>query len=331
MNKGMNNKGSTVDKPDISVIIISWNAKHYLLDCLKSLNSSGRGKSIEIIVVDNASTDGSPEAVEKDFPGVKLVRNKTNRGFATANNIGIEESNGRYVCLINSDIKVMGNCLERLRDYMDSKSSIGILGPKILNPDMTLQCSCRSFPSLWNNFCTATGISRIFAQTRLFSGEQMFFFKHDVVSRVNVLVGCFLMVKREALNQVGPLDNRFFIYAEDIDWCRRFWNAGWEVVFFPEAQAIHYRGRSSSNAPTKFTIEQDRAVLQYWKKYHQIPSQVAILFIMVLKHVLRIGAGTLFLLIQPSKKTNTLSYINNHFARLFSLFSPQKTRKSTTH
>jgi len=330
MNKGMNNTGSTVDKPDISVIIVSWNAKHYLVECLGSLSSSGPGESIEVIVVDNASTDGSPEAVEKDFPEVKIIKNETNRGFAAANNIGIEQSRGRYVCLINSDIKVLGNCLERLCDYMDSNSSIGMVGPKILNPDMTLQCSCRSFPGLWNNFCTATGLSRIFRDARLFSGEHMLFFKHDVVRRVNVLVGCFLVVRREALNQVGLLDGRFFIYSEDIDWCRRFWNAGWEVAFFPGSQAIHYRGGSSSNAPVKFAIEQDRAVLQYWKKYHQIPSQVAILFIMALKHVLRIGAGVLFLLIRSSKKTNTLHNIKNHVACLLSLFLPQKIYQSTT-
>ena len=327
MNKGMHNIKLTTDKPDISVIIVSWNAKHYLLDCLKSLNSSGPEKSIEIIVVDNASTDGSPEAVERDFPGAQLVRNRTNRGFAAANNIGIEQSNGRYVCLINSDIKVLGNCLERLCDYMDSKSSIGMLGPRILNPDMTFQSSCRRFPSLWNNLCTAIGLSRIFKQTRFFGGEQMLYFKHDVLSRVDVLAGCFLMVRREALNQVGLLDERFFIYSEDVDWSRRFWNAGWEVVFFPDAQAIHYRGGSSSNAPTKFAIEQDRAMLQYWEKYHQISGKVAILVIMALKHVLRIGAGVLFLLIQPSKKTNTLYYIKNHFARLLSLFLPQKLRE----
>jgi hypothetical protein len=314
------------EKLDISVIIVSWNAKHYLLDCLKNLNGSGAGKSIEVIVVDNASTDGSPEAVEKDFPGVKLVRNGTNRGFATANNIGIEQSNGRYVCLINSDIKVLGNCLERLCDYMDSHPAIGMVGPKILNPDMTSQCSCRRFPSLWNNFCAATGLNRLFQQTSFFSGEHMFFFKHDVVNRVNVLVGCFLMVRREALTQVGLLDERFFIYAEDIDWCRRFWNAGWGVVFFPGAQAFHYMGGSSSNAPTKFAIEQDRAKMQYWRKYHRIPDQFAILVIIAMHHMLRVLGRILLLLLRPSKIRETLCNIKKDATCLFSLLTLLKIR-----
>jgi GT2 family glycosyltransferase len=320
----MENGGSMRDKPDISVIIVSWNAKHFLLDCLKSMNDGGSTKSLEIVVVDNASTDGSPEEVEKNFPEVKLIRNETNRGFAAANNIGIKESNGRYVCLINSDIEVLGNCLDLLCDYMNGHASVGMLGPKILNPDMTLQSSCRSFPSLWNNFCIATGLSRIFRGTRVFSGEHMLFFKHDVERRVNVLVGCFLMVRREALNQVGPLDERFFMYAEDIDWCKRFWKAGWEVAFFPNAQAIHYRGGSSSNAPIKFALEQDRAILQYWKKYYQIPGQIAILTIIALNHMLRVGSGALFLIIKPSKKTTILPNIIKHCTCLLSLFSSQK-------
>lgn len=312
------------DKLDISVIIVNWNAKHYLLDCLKSLSNGGTTKSLEIIVVDNASTDGSPEEVKKIYPEVKLIRNETNRGFAAANNIGIEESKGRYVCLINSDIKVLGNCLDLLCDYMDEHRPIGVLGPKILNPDMTLQSSCRSFPSLWNNFCIATGLSRIFGGSRLFSGEHMLFFKHDVVRRINVLVGCFLMVRREALNQVGLLDERFYIYVEDIDWCRRFWKAGWEVAFFPNARTIHYRGVSSSNEPIKFAVEQDHAILQYWKKYYRLPTQIAILVIIALNHILRVGGGALFLIIKPSKESMILRNITKHYTCLLSLFSHQK-------
>jgi GT2 family glycosyltransferase len=328
MTTRMNNTMSTVNKPDISVIIVSWNAKHYLLDCLRSLNSSAPGKNIQIIVVDNASTDGSPEAVEEDFPAVHLVRNETNRGFAAANNIGIERSTGKYVCLINSDVVVLENCLEQLCDYMDTNPAIGMLGPRILNPDMTLQSSCRRFPTLWNNFCTATGISRLFGQTSFLSGEHMLFFKHDVVRRVNVLVGCFLMVRREALNQVGLLDERFFIYAEDIDWSKRFWDAGWEVVFFPNAQAIHYRGGSSSNAPARFAIEQNKAMLQYWNKYHRPASQFAILFIIALSHILRIGAGIFFFLIRSPKNAGTFFIIKKHFDCLLSLFSLQRIRPS---
>lgn len=325
----MHNKMLKGAAPDVSVIIVSWNARKFLLDCLKSLrNGNGIEKSIEIIVVDNASTDGSPEAVRKIYPCVKLICNEANRGFAAANNIGIEQSSGRYICLINSDIEVLGNCLEKLCDYMDSHPATGMLGPKILNADMTLQSSCRRFPSLWNNFCVAAGLNKIFRDTELFSGEHMFFFKHDKVSRVNVLVGCFLIVRREALEQVGNLDNRFFIYSEDIDWCKRFWTSGWEVVFFPDAHAIHFRGGSSSNAPTRFAVEQDRASIQYWKKHHTLPQQFAIKFIMTTHHTLRVVAGILFLLMRPSNKTEAVRKITSHSVCLFSLLFPRKVHLS---
>jgi GT2 family glycosyltransferase len=311
----------TMSTPEISAVIVSWNAKHYLMDCLRSLYESTPGMNLEIIVVDNASTDGSPEAVEKVYPEVILIKNETNRGFAAANNIGIKQSKGRYVCLINSDIKVLENCLAQLRDYMDTELSIGMLGPKILNADMSLQSSCRSYPSLWNNFCTATALSRLFKETKFFSGEHMLFFKHDEVRLVDVLVGCFLMARRDALNQVGLLDERFFIYSEDIDWCRRFWRAGWEVVFYPQAQAIHYRGGSSVNEPSRFAIEQNRAVLQYWKKYHEIPEQFAILSILALKHFLRIGASFISLIIQSSNNNNNnnIENIKKHISCLNAL------------
>lgn len=316
----MKNTPLTVERPDISAVIVSWNAKDFLLDCLRSIKGRGAGKSIEIIVVDNASTDGSPEEVEREFPGVKLIRNETNKGFAAANNIGIEQSTGKYICLINSDVWVLENCLDRLCDYMDSNPSIGMVAPKILNPDMTLQVSCRRFPGLWNNFCPAFGMNRVFGETRFFGGEHMFFFRHDVVRRVNVLVGCFLMVRREALDVVGLLDERFFMYVEDIDWCRRVWAAGWEVVFFPDAQAIHYRGGSSSNAPAKFAMEQERARLQYWKKYHGGLSRSAILLILAMTHALRIGVGVLFLLTKSPKKESVLIGIKRHVTCLGSLF-----------
>src|SRR5665648_483189 len=231
---------------DLSIIIVNWNAKSFLLKCLRSLISETKSCSVEIIVVDNASTDGSQQAVKKKFPTVKLIQNKVNSGFAKANNIGINQSVGRYICLINSDVTLLNGCLDKLCSFMDQQPEIGVTAPNILNSDLTLQYSCRCFPSLWNNFCPAIGLNKLFPKSKAVSGEEMFFFKHDRICEVDVLSGCFLMVRRKALEQVGPLDEQFFIYSEDIDWCRRFCDADWEIVFFPEAKAIHYGGGSSS-------------------------------------------------------------------------------------
>ena len=272
---------------DISIVIVSWNARRFLEECLRALQDSPNSLNTEIIVVDNASTDGSTVMVETTFPQVKLIKNDQNLGFAKANNIGIRESSGRYVGLINSDATVLGNCLGPLANYLDQHPDVGNVGPRILNQDMTLQSSCRRFPTIWNNFCEASGLSKVFRRSSFFSGEHMFFFPHDRESDVNVLVGCFWMVRKAAFEDVGLLDEDFFIYAEDVDWCRRCWNAGWRIVFFPYAQAIHYRGGSSANDPVRFAAEQRRAVLHYWEKHHGLIGKLGIRAILRLRHLLR--------------------------------------------
>ena len=301
---------------DLSIIIVSWNAKSYLLQCIESLASETSSHNMEIIVVDNASTDGSPEAVQKKYPYIKLIQNKTNSGFAKANNIGIRQSEGRYVCLVNSDVKVLNGCIDYLCDYMDNHPSIGILGPKIINPDMTLQHSCRKFPTLWNNFCSATGLTKILPKSRIFCGEEMQFSLSEKAHKVDALSGCFLMVRRKAIDEVGLFDELFFIYSEDIDWCKRFWNAGWEVVYLPYAKAIHYGGGSSSNAPVRFAIEKEQAVFQYWSKHHGWPSSFFLSFIFLLHHSLRIIGGIFLYLIRPSKRAKILPALTRNVACL---------------
>ena len=295
-------KFNNIHGKDISVVITSWNAKSFLLQCLQSIVEGEIKHSVEVIVVDNGSTDGSCEAVKEKFRDVVLIEKSENHGFAKANNIGMLSSKGRYICLVNSDIKVLNGCLDRMVNYMDENPQVGILGPKVLWGDMTLQSSCRMVPTLWNNFCPAVGLNRIFRRSKLFSGEHMLHFQHDRIERVDVLVGCFMMVRREAIERVGLLDERFFIYGEDIDWCKRFWDAGWEVVFFPFAEVIHYGRGSSSNAPLKFVLEQEKTVIQYWKKHHGFGKQQAFKAIRLCHHLLRVLAGSLALFAGRKKR-----------------------------
>lgn len=263
-----------------SVVIVSWNARRYLEECLASLYETTAPTPPEVIVVDNASTDGSPDMVEKQFPQVTLIRCRENLGFAKANNIGISESTRKYVALVNSDVKLLGRCLDTLVDFMDQHPEAGLVGPRVLNTDLTTQSNCRRFPSPWNNFCSATGLARLLGRHRLFSGEQMFDFGHDRTRPVDVLAGCFWVMRRETTETVGLLDEGFYIYAEDLDWCRRCWNAGWQVVFCPDAQAIHHRGGSSVNDPVRFAVEQYRALLRYWRKHHGVIGRLIILVIL---------------------------------------------------
>jgi hypothetical protein len=285
---------------DLSIIIVSWNAKAFLLECLRSLTGEIDDRRTEIIVVDNASTDGSPEAVESEFPNVKLLRNPTNLGFAKANNIGIKQSAGQYVCLVNSDVKILPGCFTRLIDYMEQHSGIGMLGPKVLNADLTLQLSHRRLPTLWNRFCRALALDTLFPNSTAFGHGSENLKPNATAVEVEVLSGSFWMVRREALDRVGLLDEVFFMYAEDLDWCKRFRDAGWKVVYFPGAGVIHYGGASSANAPVRFYLELQRANLQYWKKHHSRPAQIVFVFILILHQVVRIFRGILWYLLKPA-------------------------------
>jgi GT2 family glycosyltransferase len=272
---------------NISIIIVSWNAKKYLIDCLNSLFGSSCKYTQEIIVVDNASTDGSCEAVVSRFPQVTLIKNKENLGFAKANNIGIRQCHGRYVFLINSDVIVLPGCIEKLVDYMDKHPNVGMIGPRILNPDHSLQVSCRHFPSLWNNLCQTLWLNVLFPKSRFFSGPFMTYWAHDTIRKVDAIGGMFCMVSRQALDKVGLLDEDFFIYAEDVDWCKRFDKQCYDIMLFSEAQAIHFGGKSSSNAPIRFYIEMQKADLQYWTKHHGKFMATAYKMIILLRHILR--------------------------------------------
>jgi hypothetical protein len=304
---------------DISVVILSWNDQNYLEECLQSLVNSTK-RTMEIIVVDNASTDGTPDMVEAKFPMVKLIRNPENLGFPKGNNIGIQASRGKYVFLINSDVKVLDGCMDAVADYLDAHPDVGMIGPKILNRDGTHQSSCRQFPTLWNNFCMLSGLSRVFNDSRFFSGEHMFYFRGDRQMDVNVLVGCFWAVRREALDEFGMLDEGFFMYAEDLDWCQRCWNAGWRVVFFPGAEAIHYRGGSSAKKdPVWIALTQQRSVLRYWKKHHGVVGQLGMRGLIFMGNLLRCGAAAVNFL-RPSRRQDSMVRLRIAAASLQALF-----------
>ena len=285
------------EQASVSVIIVSWNARDYLVQCLNSLAHDACRYPIETIVVDNASTDGSPEQVKKLFPWVRLARNTTNVGFARANNVGATLGKSRYLCFVNSDVKVLRNCITQLVDYCEEHPDVGMAGPRVVGSDGKLQRSYWKFPGLWNTLCRALALDSVFVSKNLTA---------DLPSQeprpVNVLSGCFWLVRRDALKDVGLLDENFFMYGEDMDWCRRFWTSGWKVMFVPVAEAIHYGGASSANAPLRFFIEKQKADLQYWRKHH--PRTVAFYaFIFCLHMVLRlVGYGFAYVFLKQRRK-----------------------------
>lgn len=287
---------------DLSIIIVSWNAKKHLLECLQSVISDSKQLQTEIIVVDNASTDGSPDGVKKQFPGVKLICNDKNMGFARANNIGIKASTGRYICLINSDVKVLNGCFDRLYGFMEQTPSVGMAGPRTLNSDLTLQSNCRTFPALHDVFTRTFALDKLLPHARFLNREITSFCPENSASMVDVITGIFWMIRREALNQVGLLDEQFFFYGEDTDWCRRFWKASWKIAYFPKAEVIHFGGASSSNAPVRFYVELQKANFQYWKKHHSKPELFCFLLLSVIHQTMRIIGESAIYMVQPADR-----------------------------
>ena len=254
--------------PVLSIIIVTWNGKRYALECLESIHAHPPKVPIEIIVVDNASTDGTPDAIRTQFPDVNVVENQANLGFAKANNSGVALSRGQYVCLINSDVVVFAGCLDRMLALMQANPDTGIAGPKMICPDGSTGLSVMRLPTVWNTFCAAVALNSIFPNSRVVGGFSVRSDALGTVQDVQVVTGWFWIASRKALEQVGGLDERFFMYGEDIDWCHRFRQAGWRVVFCGEAAALHYGGASSADAPARSYVEMRRANRQYFQKHH---------------------------------------------------------------
>jgi GT2 family glycosyltransferase len=275
---------------EISVIIVSWNARGYLRDCLNSLHQTSESVVREIIVVDNASTDGSPEMVEEEFPGTKLIRANENLGFARASNLGIKLATGCMLAFVNSDVIVHPECLQRLAAFLDHDGRAGLVGPKILGADGRMQFTCGKLPTVWNTMCRCLALDRVLSRWRLFSGFHVRSQDPDAVAQVEVLSGCFWVSRRIAVDQVGGLDERFFFYAEDFDWCKRYGDAGWKVMFVPSATATHFGGGSSSNAPLRYSIELLRASLLYWQKHYGNLGRYIFFSMAVMQHVVRLAA-----------------------------------------
>jgi GT2 family glycosyltransferase len=300
----------------VSVVIVVWNAQKYVLECLGSLRMHCAESCSEVIVVDNASTDGTPELIEAIFPEFKLIRNAENLGFAKANNIGIAECTGDYICLVNSDVKFLDDCISPMLDYFAKNPAVGMLGPRMLSAKGEVRRSTMRFPTVWNNFCRALGIDSLFKGSRFFGGMMMSDFDHRTTEPVEVLNGWFLLLRRSAIERVGLLDPQFFMYGEDVDWCYRFRQAGQPVVFFAEAGAIHYGGASSANAPVRFYLELYRATWQYWRKHHGGLAQVGFLAAFAIHHSIRLLACAVLYLLSPSRRAQTTARFKRSLACL---------------
>ena len=251
---------------DLSIVIVNWNTIDMLRDCLESCYRNLDGIKAEIIVIDNASSDGSPDMVENDFPETILIRNLENRGFSAANNQGFERSNGRHVLLLNSDTIVHGDVLKGTVQYLDDHPDIGVLGCRVLNPDGTMQPNTSQFPSLINLFILSSGLWR-FKSIPFFDRYRMLNWDRLDARDVDVVAGCYMAVRKSAMDEVGVLDEDFYFFGEETDWCVRFRTAGWRIHCAPVGEITHLGGGSARKLNFKRDVMLTDATIRLHKKH----------------------------------------------------------------
>jgi len=257
--------------PDVSVIIVSWNVAELLLRCLDSLFTglgSDRASDIEVIVIDNASQDNTALRLREAYPDVQVVVNDENRGFAAANNQGMVLARGRHYLLLNPDTELVGDALARMVSYLDRHPQVGVVGPRLRYPDGRPQSSRRRFPTLATALLESTPLQELLPPNPVLRRYYVEDRPADETQRVDWLVGACLMVRRQVVERVGGLDEGYFMYFEELDWCRRIRQAGWEVVYLPSATVIHHEGKSSDQVVPLRHIRFQTSKVRYFMKHY---------------------------------------------------------------
>jgi N-acetylglucosaminyl-diphospho-decaprenol L-rhamnosyltransferase len=251
--------------PEVSVIIVNWNTRDLLVGCLDSIAQTASDLDVEIVVVDNASVDGSQAMVRDCFPQVKLIENRENVGFAQANNQAIRVSQGRYVLLFNSDAITTPGAIQALVSLADEKSRAGIIGARLLNPDNSFQASYTPFPTLWEEFLILTGLGRLL-RGRWYPSRGPEEDKGPQI--VDYVEGACMLVRRAAFEDVGGLDECYFMYAEEVDWCYAMRDRDWQVWYQPAAKVIHLGGGSSRSRRPQREADLYRSRVQFFRKHY---------------------------------------------------------------
>ena len=242
---------------EISVVVVTYDAMPWIERCLESVRGN------EVIVVDHGSRDGTLELVRERFPEVRVIQQE-NRGMGGGNNAGMRAAQGRYTFLLNSDAWVAGDALDRLAAYLDSHPAVAVAGPRLTNPDGSLQRSIRGFPTLWRLATEYFFLRKLAPRSRLLNAFYGGGFRHDQTGEVETLYGPALLVRREAADAVGLFDERFFMFSEETDWTYRFRQAGWTVAFVAEAEVVHVGGASHGG---QLYVENLRGLLRFFAKH----------------------------------------------------------------
>ncbi len=275
---------------DLSIIIVNYNTREFLYKTISSIYVNIKDIQVEIIVSDNGSSDGSKEYIKAQFEKLIWISNNENLGFSKANNIAIKKAKGRYILILNSDTAIIDDCLNKCKEYMDKFSNVGALGCKVVLPNGSLDLACRrSFPTPEVSFYRMTNLSKLFPKSKVFGKYNLTYLDEDKVYEVDSIVGAFMMLRREVVDQVGLLDEDFFMYGEDVDWCYRIKQAGWKIMYYPKAKIIHYKGGSTDKRNPKLIYEFYRAMILFYDKHYKSKYPIFVTLFIYIGIYLKLG------------------------------------------
>jgi hypothetical protein len=292
---------------DLSIVIVSYNTMEMTRDCLKSVYCNIGSLTCEVIVVDNNSQDGSLDMIARDFPEVILISNNANLGFAAANNQGFAVAKGEFLLMLNSDTLIIGDVLEESVEFLKTNQQIGAIGCQVLNNDGTIQPTCSGFPSLFRLTVMTLALDRI-PELSLIDTYLMRHWMRNNEREVEVISGCYLMFRKTVLEQVGGLDERFFFFAEETDWCRRIRESGWKLYFSPVGQIIHHGGGSVKKLSYKRDVMLTAATVRLHRKYGGRLAALTVYFVLMIFNASRALVWSIY-----SLWSRNYSYKAEHF------------------
>lgn len=289
-------------KYQLTIVIVNWNTKTLTSECLRSIFENYHSKDWNVVVVDNASSDGSVELISSLFPQVELVKNTQNRGFAAANNQVLSRRDSKFYLLLNSDTYVIGDAIKSSLDFINAKSEVGAFSCKVLNEDMTYQQTCFNYPTISSRLHDAFKFRNVFGKKHV-SKEMLDNWDRNSEREVEVITGCYLLVSQEVIDDVGILDEDFFFFGEETDWCFRIKSKGWKLVFSPVGEIVHYGGGSAKKLQHKRELMLHSSIVRFMKKHHGFLSAIAMYVIMFMFVLTRFFYWS-FLYLVKNKKQN---------------------------
>jgi len=306
---------------ELSIIIVSWNCKDYLRRCLESISKFPPGCSYDIILIDNASSDGTVEMVQTSFPGIKLIINDSNRGFAAANNVALKHFISQFYLLLNPDTEVYDNSIQSLIDIAKRNTEVWGIGPAIINGDGSPQRTGVRFPNNWNIFSESLFLDKLFPHSKLFGRHRQLYHNPNIERELDYVKGSCILLHNEAIKKIGFLDEDYFMYFEETDWCYRVRKAGKCILYSPLATIKHYGGGEFGHFDKHKIIHYHKSLLLFYHKHYSALRSFTLRNILIIRSLIRLCIWSIIFILQPSMRKRAASACRGYYDTLFIMLS----------